>query len=291
MADSEMRAPAILPWDSCELEALLKDLVAHGTEAAKVDFKLEIEAKTPEQKADLLKDISAIANTYEKSCGDHGFLIFGVKGREILGSSQTEADSDKLQNHIEQLLRSYISPMPQIYLVGYVTQTGKRWGAIVIPPRNRKPHMFFKDLSCPDRQRARRRGEWFVRRGSTTDVGLPEDLSIIVQRQTELLVEPLRESLRNLQASVAKVEGRYDDALFRLVEGAFSPAAETLGKSPEPCSGLDLPARVRQQLRTPHDAIAEDLIGEAKAIKDFLAGSSTGFLGLPNQMTPPATNP
>ncbi len=137
--------------------------------------------------------------------------------------------------------------------------------------------MFFKDLSCPDRQRARKRGEWFVRRGSTTDVGLPEDLSIIVQRQAELLVEPLRESLRNLQASVAKVEGRYNDALFRLVERAFSPNAESPWTSPEPSTGLDLPARLRQQLRTPHDAIAEDLIAEARAINDFLASSSTAL--------------
>jgi hypothetical protein len=53
----------LLPWTNHELEALLKDLIAHGTEAAKADYKAELTLDTQDQKAEFLKDVSAIANT------------------------------------------------------------------------------------------------------------------------------------------------------------------------------------------------------------------------------------
>jgi hypothetical protein len=275
----------ILPWNNSELEQLLKDLVAHGTEAAKVDFKTEIEANSPEKKADLLKDISAMGNTYDDRYHDHGFLIFGVKGKAIIGAKQTEPDTDKLQNHVEQLLRTYISPMPHIYVVAFVTATSERWGAIVIPPRNCKPHMFFKDLQCINPKHTRRRGEWFVRRGATTDLGFPEDLALITQRQTELLLEPLRESIRNLQSRITKVEETYNSALFKLVErtvsglpGSHDRVSETLEELRDGIGealGMDLSTRFKQRLRTPEDALAEDFFTDAKILGEFLASSSS----------------
>lgn len=275
------RAQEILPWNNGELETLLKGLIAHGTELAKVDFKIEIETNTNEQKADLLKDIIAIANTYDGNHEDHGFIIYGVKAKAIIGISHTETDTDKFQNHIEQLLKTYISPMPQIYVIGFEADTAQKWGVIVIPPRNNKPHMFFKDLFCTDRTRTRRKGEWFVRRGSTTDPGLPEDLAIITQRQAELNLEPLRESIRGLQSRVAKVEEQYNSALFKLVERALAALPENTDKKPENkkeeigsdigiALGIDLPTRIKQKLKTPTDQIAEDLIAEAKTIREMI---------------------
>lgn len=279
----------ILPWTNGELETLLQGLIAHGTEAAKVDFKSEIETGTQEQKADLLKDIDAIANTYDENYKDHGFLIYGIKTKTIVGITTTESDTDKFQNHIEQLLKSYISPMPQIYVIGFETTDKKKWGAIIIPPRNSKPYMFFKDVQCSDAKRSRKRGEWFVRRGSTTDAGLPEDLAIITQRQTELLLEPIRESMKNLQLRVVKTEEQYNSALFRLVERAVSAIPEVAEKkgskkkkgevedSIGEALGLDLPNRLKQKLRTPKDAITEDMISEAKTIRNYLDGANTGL--------------
>lgn len=279
--------PQILPWSSAELEAILLDLIAHGTEAPKADFKTDIEAKTPEQKAELLKDIVAIANTYDSNFDDHGFLIYGTQGKVVAGITTTIADPDKLQNHIEQLLKSYITPMPQVYVVGFETAAGLKWGAVVIPPRNNKPHMFFKDFQCQDRKYTRLRGEWFVRHGSTTDPGLPEDLAHITQKQTDLLIEPLRESIRTLQTRVGKIEEQYNSALFKLVERALSPTPEAAENQPEERTvlrsdvsealGVDLPARIKHKLRTPTDAIADDLFAEAKAIRDYLDSASSGL--------------
>lgn len=291
----------ILPWTNGELETLLKGLISHGTEIAKMDFKTEIETDTNEQKADLLKDIIAIANTYDTNYDDHGFIIYGVKAKAITGITQTEPDTDKFQNHIEQLLKTYISPMPQIYILGF-DDVNKKWGVIVIPPRNNKPHMFFKDLFCTDRSRSRKKGEWFVRRGSTTDPGLPEDLAIISQRQMEILLEPLRESIRSLQSRVGKTEDQYNSALFKLVERAVSAIPASAERKFEQRKdlqisvsdtidvgeslGVDLPTRIKHKLRTPKNAIAEDLITEAKVLKEYLDGPNTGLPWTPQLQNP-----
>ncbi|MFA6094666.1 MAG: ATP-binding protein [Candidatus Paceibacterota bacterium] len=276
----------ILPWTNGKLETLLKEVISHGTELAKIDFKTEIESSTQEQKADLLKDIVAIANTYDDNYEDHGFIIYGVKAKTITGITQTETDTDKFQNNIEQLLRTYISPMPQIYVTGFETD-GKKWGAIVIPPGNAKPHMFFKDFVCgADRSRSRKKGEWFVRRGSTTDHGIPEDLTKITQSQMERNLEPLRESIRTLQVRIAKTEEQYNSALFRLVERALKslPEAKVVSEDKEEISsdigealGMNLPTRLKQKLHSSKDKLAEDLIIEAKIIREYIEGADSGL--------------
>ena len=302
MTKKKKTTQEILPWTNGEMETLLMGVISHGTEIAKIDFKTEIETATNEQKADLLKDIIAIANTFDDSYEDHGFIIYGVKAKTITGITQTESDTDKFQNHIEQLLKTYISPMPQIYVLGFETTDGKNWGVIVIPPRNNKPHMFFKDLFCTDRSRSRKRGEWFVRRGSTTDPGLPEDLALITQKQTELLLDPLRESIRSLQSRVAKTEDQYNSALFKLVERAVSAIPEKTERKLEQSGdleisvsdnidvgeslGMDLPTRIRHRLRTPKNAIAEDLISEAKSLREYLDGADTGLTWIPQLKNP-----
>lgn len=296
---SKKKIPQILPWNNDELRDLLKEVIRHGTELAKIDFKLEIESSTQEQKAELLKDIVAIANTYDENCEDYGFIVYGAKAKEIVGIEQTEANSDKFQNHVEQLLKTYISPMPQIYVISFTEADGRKWGVIVIPPRNSKPHMFFKDLSCgADRSRSRKKGEWFVRRGTTTDHGIPEDLATINQKQMGLILEPLRESIRVLQLRVAKTEDQYNHALFKLVEKALqaSPEARTIQEDKEQIGndihevlGVDLPTRLKQKLRTPKDAITEDLINEAKSIKAYIEGAETGLSWAP-QLSNPGEN-
>jgi hypothetical protein len=277
----------ILPWSNVELEKLLRDFIAHGAETSKVDFKSEIETKTQEQKAELLKDISAIANTYDdENYRDYGFLIYGVKPRKIEGISKTEPDTDKFQNHIDQLLREYISPMPQIRIIGFEEPGGKKWGAIVIPPHNVKPYMFFKSLQCRDPRHTKLKGAWFVRRGTTTDFGLPEDLASITQRQIGIILEPLKESIRNIKLRLSKTEEQYNSALFKLVEKtvSLSTGSSFLEKNGaleleiSDVVELDLASRLRRKLRTPKDAITEELITQAKSLRGYLDGSQTGLV-------------
>ncbi|NNM83936.1 ATP-binding protein [Candidatus Parcubacteria bacterium] len=220
MADQTLQS--ILPWNNEDLKKVLLELIAHGAEAAKVDFKAELELVSLEQKAELLKDVTAMANSYDDSNGDYGFIIYGVRAGKITGISTTEIDTDKLQNTIDQLLKEYIAPMPLVYVLSFEETTKEKWGVLVIAPRHNKPYMFFKDISCQNQTKSRRKGEWFVRKGSTTSPGLPEDLTRITQKQTELLIVPLQESVRNLQDRVNKVEGQYETALFKVVTKAVS---------------------------------------------------------------------
>jgi hypothetical protein len=274
----------LLPWSNADLEILLRDLIDHGVETPKADCKAEIDTSNNEGKADLLKDINAIANTYGSEYSDYGFLIYGVTRKEIAGVKATQTDTDQLQRHIEQLLKAYLAPMPVIYVIGFTADLGKQWGIVVIPPRNTKPHMFVKDLQCLDAKRSHKRGDWFVRRGSTTDVGLPEDLAVISQRQMELTLEPLRESLRILQLRVARTEDQYTSALFRLVEKAVSVAPDS-NQPPDGQDNLtdslgttliaDLPSRLKRRLWTPTDTLANDLVADAIILREFLDGGNT----------------
>lgn len=299
--DNTKTLQSFLPWNHTELERLLRDHIDHGTETSKVDLKGEIETTTPDKKAELLRDISAIANTYDDAnYQDYGFLIYGVKSKVLTGITTTEPDTDKFQNHIEMLLKEYISPMPQIYVMGFETSAGAKWGAIVIPPRHSKPYMFFKEIgNCQDPKNNRRKGDWFVRRGATTDPGLPENLTVISRRQINALLEPFRESLSTLQSRVARTEELYHSELFSLVKSALSVSKEAVKPSSEQENkmdaaignviGLDLAARFKQKLQTPKDALAEDLIVETKALRDFLSGSTTGLPWAP-QLNDPAAS-
>jgi hypothetical protein len=194
-------------------------------------FKAELELSTVDQKAELLKDITAMANTYDDGNGDYGFIIYGVSTGKVKGISVTETDNDKLQNTVDQLLKENIAPMPLVYLTPFEEPTGEKWGALVIAPRNNKPYMFFKDISCQNPQKSHKKGEWFVRKGSTTSPGLPEDLARITQKQSELELLPLREGVRNLQDRLNKIEGQYETALFKVLTEAVSlmPGEKAMG--------------------------------------------------------------
>jgi hypothetical protein len=285
--DHSAATEKMMPWTNSELELLLREAIEHGIEGTKIDSKSEIETSSPDHKADLLTDITAMANTYALVHRDHGFLIYGVRGKEIIGITKTQTDQNQLQNDIEQLLKTYIVPLPEIYVTSFVT-AGARWGVVVIPPRDDKPYTFFKDVQqCLDPKRNRRRGEWFVRRGSGNDRGLSEDLHAIMQKQTAQLLEPLRESVRTLQVRLTKVEDQYHSALFQLVErtaanlsgsgtgSQTSPVPEALSERIGEALGLDLPTRFKQRLRAPNDGLVAGLLAEARSLREFLGSSES----------------
>lgn len=67
-----------LPWDRESLEALLRKVLQTG-ETGKVDLKRSFEIVDGAHQAELLKDLSAIANTYDHHYFNHGFIIFGLR--------------------------------------------------------------------------------------------------------------------------------------------------------------------------------------------------------------------
>lgn len=212
-----------VPWDNPGLKNILLGLIRHGTEGTKFDFKSELDLTKPEQKAELLKDITAMANSYDDSNSDFGFVIYGVKNGKVAGVTiATETNTDRLQNTIDLLLKEYISPMPLVYVTNFEEPSGEKWGALVIAPRDNKPYMFFKDICCQDPAKTRKKGEWFVRKNSSTSPGLPEDLERITRKQVDLIFKPLEAGIHNLRSRIDKIETQYDSALFRVLTEAVS---------------------------------------------------------------------
>jgi predicted HTH transcriptional regulator len=73
-----------LPWDRQSLEDLLRKVIPTG-ETSKVDLKRDFELSDVPHQAELLKDISAIANTYNQHYRNHGFVVFGVEQTSLVG--------------------------------------------------------------------------------------------------------------------------------------------------------------------------------------------------------------
>ena len=161
-----------LPWDNDALQALLQKIIQTG-ETTKVDFKRQLNITTGEHHAELLKDISALANAYDYSYRNHGFIILGVSDSKLT-HTRFDQNADGLQARIDELLKNYIEPFipTQVRIFGSGEET---WGVIVIPPTRTAPHVFVKEI-CK-----RCRGEIFVRRGTTTDKANRVDCSTDTQ--------------------------------------------------------------------------------------------------------------
>src|SRR3989344_5060985 len=97
-----------LPWDQDTLETLLRKVVSIG-ENTKVDLKRSFDLSIVQQQAELLKDISALANTYDYHYKNYGFILFGVAETEITYTT-FPSNKDHLQATIDDLVKKYIGP-------------------------------------------------------------------------------------------------------------------------------------------------------------------------------------
>jgi predicted HTH transcriptional regulator len=91
-----------LPWENDALQTLLRKIIQIG-EATKVDFKRQLNISTGEHHAELLKDISALANTYDYAYKNHGFIVLGVSENNLT-HKKFDQNADGLQARIDELL-------------------------------------------------------------------------------------------------------------------------------------------------------------------------------------------
>lgn len=273
-----------LPWSPEELEMLLLDLVRQGFEGSKVDFKKEMPVSNAAQKADFLKDTLAFVNTRDEHYHDYGFLIYGVEGGEIVGVPPSHPSGETFQTHLENLIRQYISPFVPISVMSF-DHEGKNWGVVMTPPSNNRPHLIFKDYVVAhgqgDPNKSLARGQWFVRRGSTTDVAGPEDYARILRETIVGTIGPLEDSLKSLRVFYESLDSKVDSLLSRQQVSTPRIPTQTLdddlrqnGEFGETVK-LDLPSRFQQKLRGPDDPLLTDLLGEASELQAWLeAGDS-----------------
>lgn len=121
-------------------------------EGAKLDFKLRMEINGESGKRELIKDISAIAN----SRGGRGYIVIGIedKTKSIIG---IDGKCNFKEEQIQQIVTSRCEP-PIPVTVDFIKLQNKTIGVITIYDGGQKPYQ------------VRDNGAFYIRRGSTTDI-------------------------------------------------------------------------------------------------------------------------
>lgn len=151
--------------DINKLRELLKK-----NEGPKLDFKLKLSLSTDGEKKELCKDVIAIAN----SRGGRGYIIFGVedKTKRIVGVKSSDYNEEKIQ----QSIYNRVDP-PVPISVDLFQLEGKTLAVLTIFRSHHKPHQMLQN------------GSFYVRRGSTTDVGRREEIAKLFQESGLLSYE------------------------------------------------------------------------------------------------------
>ena len=139
-------------------------------ETVTVDFKREIHLDTTEQKAEFIKDITALATT--KASGAR-YLVVGwdPKSRQFTASVDLTIDQDRM----EQILAAYLDPVPRITYRTFAWESGTA-GLIEV---------FRNDWEVPYKvKKAIGRlavDDVFVRHGSQVEKPTPRELQALVE--------------------------------------------------------------------------------------------------------------
>jgi predicted HTH transcriptional regulator len=194
------------PNNALQREELLRNLIDLNLETSKIDFKRNFEFDTKEKTAELLKDISAIANSDDDEYGGYGFIVFGVQEGKVTHDVPllSIGKKDNTSAAMRQKLREYIWPEPKFDVLSFDEPGIGSWGAIVIPPSNIQPHFFIKEFK--NDKIVIRKGDWFVRKGDTTCFAEPEDYTRVLEKKIRSAVEPLKQEVRLLQERLVRLE-------------------------------------------------------------------------------------
>ncbi len=131
-------------------------------EGEKLDFKAQLHLTTESDKKELVKDVSAIANTR----GGRGHIVFGVedKTKRILGIDPGAFKEEQIQ----QIIYNRSDP-PVPVGVDFVRLEDKTLGVISIYRSVHAPHQIIQT------------GAFYIRRGSTTDFARRSELASMMQ--------------------------------------------------------------------------------------------------------------
>jgi hypothetical protein len=130
-------------------------LIEAGDETPRVELKSVLDLSTNTNKAEFVKDVSALANTP----GGNGYLVFGVLDRKEHQSRPPEAlhdficgvpkrspkDVGALERQMNQVLEAYCNPPPSVgYEQLWHEASGKWIGVVTIPRSSKRPHVIIR---------------------------------------------------------------------------------------------------------------------------------------------------
>lgn len=251
-----------------QLEALLRRLVTEGPEGTKVDFKRALAITDKAAQAELAKDISSIANSDDEvHLDDFGYLILGAERGSVLGGvTELSGDMDKLQARITDVIKNFTGPVPQFSLHAFEDPKVGWWGALVIPPSARQPHMFVRDGAGDVVKH-----EWWVRVNDTKERAGPQDFARILSKAARREVRPLEREVQRLALLVEQQRGAPDMAtLVEALRGSSSSSStrSTAGDAES------LAGSVRELLVRGSHAVEDTLVAEALRLAEVMAETS-----------------
>lgn len=153
------------------LESRFIDELIAQWETTSVDFKRELRTGTPNEKAELIKDVISLANT--QASGQRWLIIgFDDKTQAYHGPP----DPKITQEHLEQLMSQYTSPMVNVRNQAVDYPAGLVGKLEVLRDPKKLPYRVAKSIG---KKKQIEQGDVFVRHGSLTEKPTPEELRAI----------------------------------------------------------------------------------------------------------------
>lgn len=238
-----------LPWNIEELKALIKKIIPLW-ETTKIDLKSAFDISSEQQKAELIKDVSAIANTFSTEYRNYWFIIFTNNS----WSFSFPDTQDHLQAGIDTLIKTYIEPFIKTNL--YIFES---YWVLLIPPTKNAPHIFVKDIH------KRYNGDVYIRTWTTTNKAKAQDYSRFFRQHFEEYVLPLQEKTDFLQSRITTLEKSKKNS-SQIVY--VSEKDDTNPKISEPTSLQDAISLLLPEKQ--ENIIEKLLIDEVKKIQQFI---------------------
>jgi len=149
------------------MSEILADLLRR-TESSELDFKERVRMTTEREKAELAKDVSALANTRG------GHIVFGVEDYSMrqVGIDPRTFDERRIQQVVSS--RSY---PPVDFSAQLVLLDQLYYGLLTVPNSTLKPHQIMQTRDI------------FIRRGSTTDQATRDEIESMIDERRRREVE------------------------------------------------------------------------------------------------------
>lgn len=153
-------------------------------ENARVDFKIDCQAfasKHMAAKAELAKDICAMSNNGNVA----SYLIVGVSDDRLKFASVKNAKLT--DDNLQAFVKDAIFPPPKVKLFRHKWHSGdmkhkdKEFVVIQIGPQVRRAFRVGRDFISHSEKVCHRRNEVWIRRGATSDLATPEEMSLLVK--------------------------------------------------------------------------------------------------------------
>lgn len=235
--------------DRQQLEAFLREQMDSLQEQNKLDFKADLElekpggGRNPKGRTNLVRLLSAFANTEDRLFNDHGFLVLGFSTEtgQICHVPMLEKGEDKVHPIISHLLEDYLQPVPHFDMHVFEEPDGRKWGCIVLPPGQAVDGPFIFARESSEEEAKWREGEWRVRRHKKVAPPQLEDYRRIELGKINRAFAPFQERVDGAHQRIAQLE-----AEVRLLTSRRLPALRLeIIPSGEPVEILLTPARER----------------------------------------------